>query len=367
MMLAPMLGPAAPFVMVGGAIVAGLGTLGGIFSDKIAGWMSSSDDAKKAQDKNTKVVLKANKLAADTLRQNAASNSMFDTNLDQFGSEAIRTGQAMRTNTVGEQDNAVNAQLTREQLAEKYKDPVTEEMKKVTKDQETRAKVSARKELQEKLKDPTQEPDQAKVDELAKQKLRDQALDKVLTQVKKKNDASTDYLPTDPTKATTVQTLPAQPGNTGIGIDGKPNPLINYTGLPYNPYAQNKAAGSAFNPADPRTQTAITAAAAATASTIATPAPQPPKSVVPATVNNGEKEARAEADRKASATQAAAALVPPGVQDPAEVLKQILDILKQSLVAETQQVDLAGRILQSQALLPTQPDKAALWMNTVRQ
>jgi hypothetical protein len=383
MMLAPFLGPAAPFVMVGGAIVTGLGTLGGVFADKIAGWMSSSDDAKKAQDKNTKVILKANKLAADALRADASPNSMYDTNLDQFGAEAVRTGQAMRTNTAGEQDNAANAQLSPEELMTKYTKPVNDEMAKVTKDQRDRAKVQAANELKATLKDPDQEPDQAKVDKLAEENLRKQALAKVLTQVKKKNDADTLSTANDPTK-----TLPGTEAPNGASINGPqvstpPNPLINYSGLPFNPYAQNKAPGSAFGPVDPRTQTAVTAAAAAavaasqppksvvpapaTAAAIATPASQPPKSVVPATVNNGEKDAKTEADRKASATQAAAALVPPGVQDPAEVLKQILDILKQSLIAETQQVGLSERILQSQALMPTQPDKAAAWMNTVRQ
>jgi len=112
---------------------------------------------------------------------------------------------------------------------------------------------------------------------------------------------------------------------------------------------------------------ASVATPASTTATIATPVSPTPTSVNPGTVNTPEKDAKADADRKVAAAQAATVLAPPGAQDPADVLKQILDILKQSLMAENQQVDLTGQILRSQALMPTLPDKAAMYQQTVRQ
>jgi hypothetical protein len=237
-----------------------------------------------------------------------------------------------------------------------------------------------------------QTPDQTKVDARSTEILRQQALDRVMTQVRKDQAADTSYVPTAPAiPASSIQgpqttnpasPVPNQPSVNGVqGTNQNTNPLTNFSGLPYNPYAQNKPKGSAFGQPDPRTQTAITAAAATAAATIAPPvppAPTPvptiatpvsptPTTVNPGTVNTGEKDAKADADRKAAATQAATALAPPSVQDPADVLKQILDILKQSLLAENQQVDLTGQILRSQALMPTLPDKAAMYQQTARQ
>jgi hypothetical protein len=357
----------------------------------VGSWVGSDSESKKATDKNTKAILKSNKLAEDQLRSKMPSSQIADTNLGQFGSEGVRAGQASRTNTRGEQDRMYDDQLSPEDLKKKYSKQTDDELAKATEAQKAQAKIQAANEVKSSTPEG-QTVDQTKVDARSTEILRQQALDRAMTQVRKDQAADTSYVPTAPSiLASSIQgpqtTNPATPAQNQPSVNGvqgtnqNTNPLTNFSGLPYNPYAQNKPKGPIFGQPDPRTQTAITAAAATAAATIAPPvppAPTPvptiatpvsptPTTVNPGTVNTGEKDAKADADRKAAATQAATALAPPGAQDPADVLKQILDILKQSLLAENQQVDLTGQILRSQALMPTLPDKAAMYQQSARQ
>lgn len=97
---------------------------------------------------------------------------------------------------------------------------------------------------------------------------------------------------------------------------------------------------------------------------IATPATQAQGSVNPTAVNKKDTDAQADATSKAVA---AAIQSPTNLSDPSEVLKQILEILKQSLMAENQQVELASTMLRAQSLTPYLPDKQTLVRRVMSQ
>jgi hypothetical protein len=380
MMLSPFLGPAAPVALAAGGIASAIGAFGGMFSDTIGGWISKIGESKAAEEKNTKAVMRATKVAEKTLRDGMPTDTILVDQLGNLTSNLIQTGQALRLPTVGERDQRLDQSKTRKQLEDDNAPAIEAERKKATPDQIVEAQKQAISAVTAALPEGKTVPQTKDIDAKREEILQNAAFERMMAQRRKDQtsvSAMTSYVGPDgtivsgPLANSQSKSQPSQLQNTGINgpQTTQPNPLTNYSGLPYNPYALNKPpSGSAFNPSDPRTQTAITAAAAAaTASSIATPTTAPPKSVNPGTVNTGEKDAKADADRKAAATQAATALAPSGAQDPADVLKQILDILKQSLLAENQQVDLTGQILRSQALMPTLPDKAAMYQQTARQ
>ena len=97
---------------------------------------------------------------------------------------------------------------------------------------------------------------------------------------------------------------------------------------------------------------------------IATPASQVQGSVNPTAVNKADVEAQAAATKK---VVDAAIQSPTALSDPGEVLKQILEILKQSLVAENQQVELASTMLRAQSLTPYLPDKQSMVRRVMSQ
>jgi hypothetical protein len=356
--------------VIGTAIGASVGGLLGGFAGKlIGGWAN----AETAQEKNTKAIEASTKVATAAIKKGMPTDTVMVDALNQLDSNLIQSARASRTATVGEVQRAQDDSKSRAQLmtdlapqTKAFRDAASpDEIKKAH--EQALASVTASTPEGKKV-------DQKAVDAQAEQTLKDQAFDKMMKERRKAQDGNDQYLSTDGTRVSA--------GNTGIkGPDTSPvvAAASAANGLGSTP-ATVKAPGdrsvwsyiaagegvAGYNTRnDPKP--GVTQASMSNVG-IATPASPTPKIVGPAAVNTGEKDAKEEADRKAAAAKAVTAtLGAPGAQDPGDVLKQILDILKQSLIAENQQVDLTDKLLRNQVTLPSQPDKAATFQNTARQ
>lgn len=365
MSIAPFLGPMAPFVMAGGAIASGLGMLGGVMGS----WLANKISGDSVQEKNTKAVTEATKATNKLIKDGMPTDTLMMGGLGGLGSNLLQTAQASRTSTQGEVQQHLDGTKTREQLMKERSKDVNAERGLAKESDVKAAKEQALAIVKEKTPEG-KEVDQKEVDKKAEETLREAALDRVMKARRKAQDEDRTYTSADPAAAAVANSSIVGPKTTLQPEVSKEKKMEGAAAAHAASMGANPGTSVLASLFAPSSRTQATASAPATSS-IATPASLTPTTVNSGVVNSTDKDtkaaavAEAEAAKKAAGAQATAALGSQGVQDPADVLKQILEILKQSLIAETDQVELTSQILRTQALAPSLPDKATMYRRTL--